>query len=271
MKCKIDPHCKAYKAYILRDQAVQMKGECHSYAAFQYVCLACRGRFHKESLHVSRSIPSPDTRFTSILSVQKMQVMQQSCLIIKDLSFFRRLLFTSDNVIQHELGEGEVNFKWHKQSKQQPTSYISTPSDDSSATSTISNARLLTETTPTETSDCSPAASLVPHTSAEQARMRATIAGMMSREVNTKDKFVDCSSVFIEPIEWIGQSLLGSNEGKVSDFYCLIFNIIITSTAATVSEVWITIGVLQLGRWIYLIVVFVITIIIFVRCAVLLW
>ena len=137
-------------------------------------------------------------------------------------------MFTSDNVIQHELGEGEAEFKWHRQSKQQPPSYIYTPSDHSSATTTtIDDARPLSETETTKTGDSGndPAAPLVPHTSAEQARMRATIADMMSRELKVKNKFVDCSSVFIEPMEWIGQSLLGSHEGKVRDFYYLVPNI----------------------------------------------
>ena len=176
----------------------------------------------------------PITRYTSnqthqyLISAGNAGRYRHFLVSLSDVFLFRRLLFTSENVIQHELGEGEADFKWHRQSKQQPTSYIHTPSDCSGhsseqfATSTIANVRPLSETgtTPTKsdndsTSPSGTGASLVPHTPTEQARMRATLAGMMSRELNVKDRFVDCSSVFIEPIEWIGPSLLGSNEGKV--------------------------------------------------------
>ena len=163
-------------------------------------------------------------------------------------------MFTSDNVIQHELGKGETDFKWHRRSKQQSTSYIHTPS--SSAISAIENAKPLCETDTTRTSDSGDdpsdtAASLVPHASAEQATMRATIAGVVSRELMVKSKFVDCSSVFVEPMEWIGRSLLGSNEGKVREGLLLLHFGILTILfffAATVSKVWITTRVFQLVR-----------------------
>ena len=41
------------------------------------------------------------------------------------------LLFTNDNVIQHELGRGETAFKWHKQAKQALSSHTHIPNEHS--------------------------------------------------------------------------------------------------------------------------------------------
>ena len=49
------------------------------------------------------------------------------CLFI----LFSRLLFTEESILQHELGRGQLAFKWHKRSK--PTTAAAAPS---AATST---------------------------------------------------------------------------------------------------------------------------------------
>ena len=47
---------------------------------------------------------------------------------------FSRLLFTEESVLQHELGRGQLAFKWHKRSK--PTAAVSSNSATAMSSST---------------------------------------------------------------------------------------------------------------------------------------
>ena len=47
---------------------------------------------------------------------------------------YSRLLFTEESVLQHELGRGQLAFKWHKRSKQPAAAASSTATTSSSST-----------------------------------------------------------------------------------------------------------------------------------------
>ena len=64
-------------------------------------------------------------------------------------------------------------------------------------------------------SSASAMAGVIPHTSSEQAKVRAMLAEMVARDHQVRACYPACSSVFIEPVEWVGSSVLGNNEGKV--------------------------------------------------------
>ena len=61
------------------------------------------------------------------------------CYIYYTYSFcFSRLLFTEESVLQHELGRGQLAFKWHKRSK--PTAAVSLNSATALSSSTAAEA-----------------------------------------------------------------------------------------------------------------------------------
>ena len=149
------------------------------------------------------------------------------------LPCLRRLLFTSDNVIQHELGRGETAFKWHKQAKQAPQSHTHIPNEHNRTvmedkpspeqpSSSVKNFTDKNSVSSDKDLACSvenretAVAGIVPRASSEQVRMREMLAGLMSSDHKQKDSYPECSSVFTEVMEWFGQSILGNNEGKVT-------------------------------------------------------
>ena len=57
------------------------------------------------------------------------------CVCVLYFFLFSRLLFTEESVLRHELGRGQLAFKWHKRSKPTaaaaPSAAISTSTDKS--------------------------------------------------------------------------------------------------------------------------------------------
>lgn len=87
MRCQLDSRNRAYRAYRLKLKAHEMK---------ETGCL--------ESVNTS-----PDPAQTALDSTAYFRC--RKC---------RRLLFTGESVLQHELGGGQTAFKWHKRSRQHP-------------------------------------------------------------------------------------------------------------------------------------------------------
>ena len=114
------------------------------------------------------------------------------------------------------MGKGESAFKWHKRTKPGSQPHVkTTPTEphpqseqvNQPTTSTDSSEELqINEQGPTPESNISN-----PITPNELAKVRAQVAMVMSQPVSDGR----CSSWFIEPVEWMESSLLGTVEGKV--------------------------------------------------------
>ena len=163
-------------------------------------------------------------------------------------SLFRRLLFTEESVLQHELGRGQLAFKWHKRSNRQviqtgqqdedkmdhakdgvssdvektlsPSSgegkemeHASTLPSSSNAHQQDGNAKgAEKEKEERSEKDRVP----VPVTPTELAQLRAHLASLVASDSSSSAN-AKCSSYFVEPVEWMEPSLLGHVEGKVRE------------------------------------------------------
>ena len=170
------------------------------------------------------------------------------------LFFFSRLLFTEESVLQHELGRGQLAFKWHKRSI--PTSAFTqtkisesqseqqtAPNIDGSQTNDVidlndnacSSSNEKEKKIPTNVSPSSiphqedrkagtdrgekvdhvqEQLDPVPVTPTELAELRAHLASVVMADSCCSS--MKCSSYFIEPVEWMEELILGHVEGKVS-------------------------------------------------------
>lgn len=167
--------------------------------------------------------------------------------------FFSRLLFTEESVLQHELGRGQLAFKWHKRSNRQmiqsgqcdddKTDHAVSPevektlAPSSSDGKEIEQASVATPLSPS--SDHQRESSTegargkenkveegkersekdqvpVPVTPTELAQLRAHLASLVASD-SCSSANAKCSSYFVEPVEWMEPSLLGHVEGKVRE------------------------------------------------------
>ena len=170
----------------------------------------------------------------------------------------RRLLFTDESVLQHELGEGQAAFRWNKRSKPTASSVRVMKSDepltagkeedkstrekedDSMAgendtlepsvpldqdgcneSSTLTASDDKNPTSPTSTaSGASTSPTLTPADLARVRKQVATVVAMGNHSSPLIPKA--CSSYFIEPVEWMETQLLGHVEGKVRTWQCAL-------------------------------------------------
>lgn len=167
------------------------------------------------------------------------------------MQLISRLLFTEESVLQHELGRGQMAFKWHKRTKQQSSASTSTKSQEISSekdgrqkeeeeekpSSGVADdivAQVSGKEKDNGVASSSVAAAHqegadadggnmvdqlaeqppVPVTPAELAELRAHLASVVATD-NSSSSFSKCSSYFIEPVEWMETILLGQVEGKV--------------------------------------------------------
>lgn len=170
------------------------------------------------------------------------------------MSSFSRLLFTEESVLQHELGRGQLAFKWHKRSL--PTSAFSStkiselqfelqssPDKDGCHTNNVPDSCGENSSCSTDKEKELPttvSSSLIPHqedekagtdgggkvdhvqeqldpvpvTPTELAELRAHLASVVMAD--SCHSSMKCSSYFIEPVEWMEELILGHVEGKVS-------------------------------------------------------
>lgn len=186
---------------------------------------------------------------------------------------FRRLLFTDDSLLQHELGEGQTAFPRYKRShpassppkvvkEEHPPSSPPSGSEtgaegggrgepeggevepetlssslatntDSSITDCAAGEKVISDASSKQTSEHSTSEGVPPASSqgedspssastsslpaltiADLARVRAQVASVVALG-NQSSVSSACSSYFIEPVEWMGELLLGEVEGKV--------------------------------------------------------
>ena len=165
------------------------------------------------------------------------------------MQLISRLLFTEESVLQHELGRGQLAFKWHKRTKQQSSASTSTKSQDGRqkeeeeekpssrvaddivaqvsgkekdngvASSSVAAAHQEGANSGADADGGNTVDQLaerppVPVTPAELAELRVHLASVVATD-NSSSPFSKCSSYFIEPVEWMEAILLGQVEGKV--------------------------------------------------------
>ena len=171
------------------------------------------------------------------------------------MQLISRLLFTEESVLQHELGRGQLAFKWHKRTKQQSSASTSTKSQEISSekdgrqkeeeeekpSSRVAD-DIVAQVSGKE-KDNGVASSSVAAAHQEGADSGAdadggnTVDQLAERPpvpvtpaelaelrahlasvvatANSSSPFSKCSSYFIEPVEWMEAILLGQVEGKV--------------------------------------------------------
>lgn len=131
----------------------------------------------------------------------------------------RRVLFASDNVLQHELGERETTL--HEQNHLLKCVDISGDTIDNDTMKATKCSDEDIQAKADENKDSSQTMSGEQHPScsistmaSEQARMRALVAKVVVKNSVTSN-YPNCSSLFTEAVEWMGPLLLGNKEGKV--------------------------------------------------------
>lgn len=158
----------------------------------------------------------------------------------------RQLLFTDSDVLQHELGEGKRSFQRHKRKKdkqgevaqrreeeEQPIDGVAEGNNTSTQEGDLKvigekkvdgevseeavlggNQELSMALPESPLGQDDPSLPPAPLTHAELSKMREELAAMVVQRGQPLT-FAACSSYFIEPVTWMGQTLLGHMEGKV--------------------------------------------------------